>query len=795
MKIAIVASSPVPFTIGGAENLCRGLLQAINETTLHQAELIKLPTPEKDFWNLIESYKAFSRLDLSHFDMVISTKYPSWMVFHPHHTCYLFHKLRGLYDTYHLMGMPLKYDSHHPTIVSLLDFMVSNRGRREWLHEFFQRLENLKDDPHLPQDALSFPGPFIREIIHFLDGIGLSPQYLSRYTAISKNVTRRKDYFPPGAKVDAIYPPSHLPHFRSGKMDYLFTASRLDGPKRIRLLIEAMRHVKNGVELKIAGIGPEEKELKDLSRDDRRISFLGFVTDAELIDLYADALAVLYAPYDEDYGFITMEAMRSGKPVITTHDSGGPNEFVRNGETGFSVAPSPKAIAECIDYLCRHRNEALSMGLRGKELVKDITWGKTISQLLGVTKSSASRTISERRKKVTVASTYPIFPPRGGGQSRIFHLYRHLTKKFDVELVTIAHFGGSPFRGEIAPGLWEIRIPKSNDHQKEEWALEEAVGGVPITDVAMPKLYHLTPDYLETLKESLRSADVVIASHPYLLPAIQEAGDQPIWYEAHNVEVQLKQNILPENAVGRELLEITREVESECCRLSRLILVCSQEDGERLNKIYQADLEKIVEVPNGVDLETVKYASPKERVELKRRLGVAKSFNTLFMGSWHGPNLEAVRTIFHIAGELHDINFLIVGSGGLAFQNEKVPPNVGLMGIVDDETKNVILGMVDLAINPMESGSGTNLKMLDYCAAGIPVISTPSGARGLKLNNEIEIVNLNQFTRAIRMLREGWNELRGRIERARNCVITQYDWVVIARNFIDELEKRKTLLF
>jgi glycosyltransferase involved in cell wall biosynthesis len=689
--------------------------------------------------------------------------------------------------------MPLEYESHYPPIVSLLNFMKSYWSQRESLPEFFHRLEKIKEDPNLPKEDFLFPGPLIRKIVHFLDGIGLAPQHISRYAAISRNVSIRKDYFPNEAKVEIIYPPSHLSRLRSGKMEYLFTASRLDGPKRIGLFIEVMKHVKSPVEFMIAGTGPEENQLKELSHGDPRIHFLGFVNDAELIDLYADALAILYAPYDEDYGFITIEAMMSGKPVITTHDSGGPNEFVRNGETGFSVPSDPKAIAKSIDYLCEHRDQAYSMGLKAKGLVEDITWEETISQLLGF-KEGIQRAKLRKRRKISVTSTFPIFPPRGGGQSRIFHLYRHLAKKFVVELVTMTHFGEPHFRGEIAPNLWENRIPKTEEHQKEEWALERKLGGVPITDVAMPRLFHSTPEYMEALNESLRSADFVVASHPYLLPAIQNVGNKTIWYEAHNVEADLKQSILPDNQVGQELLEITKRVESECCRLSKIIMVCSQEDGERLSQIYGADVAKIIEVPNGVDLETVNYVSPKDRLEIKRRLGMENSFNALFMGSWHGPNLEAVRSIFEMAKELRGINFIIIGSACLAFQNEKIPSNVGLMGTVDDETKNVILGLVDVAINPMESGSGTNLKMLDYCAAGIPVISTLHGIRGLRLNHEIDIASVDQFPNAILKARKNWNEIGARIEEAKDKVITHYDWAIIAENFIKEISKRGMLL-
>ena len=114
MKIAIVAPSPVPFTVGGAENLFWGLQSYINEHTPHQCELIKVASPESNLEQLIDSYAKFSELELDHFDCVISTKYPAWMVRHRNHVCYMLHRLRGLYDTYHFTGLPEEVDWFHP---------------------------------------------------------------------------------------------------------------------------------------------------------------------------------------------------------------------------------------------------------------------------------------------------------------------------------------------------------------------------------------------------------------------------------------------------------------------------------------------------------------------------------------------------------------------------------------------------------------------------------------------------------------------------------------------------------
>jgi glycosyltransferase involved in cell wall biosynthesis len=789
MQIAIVAPSPVPFCIGGAENLWWGILQHINQHTPHQADLIKIPSPEMNFWELVDSYKNFSKIDLTHFDAVISSKYPAWMVKHPNHICYLQHRLRGLYDTYHFTGYPETYNSKHEEIIALQHFMRGNEGNRDGLTEVFERLEKLRSNSHCPKNAFQFPGSLIREVIYFFDGIGLAPSAIKKYAAISRNVKNRKSYFPLGSAVEVIYHPSNIKAFRTGSSDYLFTVCRLDSAKRISLLIQAMKYVKANIQLKIAGTGPDADSLKKMAGNDERIVFLGFVNDQEIINLYGDALAVPYVPYDEDYGLVTIEAMMSGKPVLTTTDAGGPNEFIINSETGYSVPPDPQALAERIDYLCEHRDEAKEMGLTGRQLVSGINWENTVASLLGETQTSISSPVAKKRQKITVALTFPVFPPRGGGQSRVFHLYRHLASQFDIELVTFTNADEEPFRGKIAPNLHETRIPKSKQHQQQEWLIEQKVG-VPITDVVMPRLYHLTPTYVEALRASIKSSDFVVASHPYLLPAIQAVSDKPIWYEAHNFELELKKGILPNNRMGRDLLEGTSKVEDECCRVSELIIVCSSDDARAITQMYSVDSRKIIEVPNGVDLETVHYVDIEKRKSKKKELGLDGNFTALFLGSWHSPNLEAVHHIFKLAEELPDVNFLVVGSVGLAFRNEKRPANVGFMGAVDEETKDTAFELADVALNAVTFGSGTNLKMLEYFAAGVPVISTPIGARGLGIENgkHCVVVELEKFPEAIANLRyEDLATKHSRVKAARKYVQEKFDWHAIANNFIQNI--------
>lgn len=787
MQIAIVAPSPVPFCIGGAEKLWWGLQEEINQNTPHQAELIKLPSPERNFADLIRSYQQFSKLDLSHFDLVISGKYPGWMVDHPNHICYMLHRLRGLYDTYHFTGLPEQFNINHTEINRLQKQL--KQARRSDLSEVFAQLERLQSTRKLPEEATQLPGAFVRELIHYFDEIGLNSRAIKKYAAISHNVANRQNYFPQGSSIDVIYPPSSLRRFEQGESEYFFTISRLDSAKRVRLLVEAMQFVKSKVQLKIAGTGPDAALLKELAGDDDRIEFLGFVNDEDAIGLYANAIAVPYLPYDEDYGLVVIEAMMSGKPVLTTIDAGGPNEFVIDRETGFSVLPDPMALAERLDCFYEHRSETKQMGLAGRKLVESITWENTVNRLLDQKTQSVTRPNLPKRKKLTIALTFPVFPARGGGQSRVFHLYRHLAQEFDIEFVSLTNADQLPFQSEIAPRVWETRIPKSAEHHRQEQAIEQLVG-LPITDVAMPQLYHLTPEYVEALSKSAKTADYIVVSHPYLLPAVQAVSQKPIWYEAHNVELELKKQMLPRNPAGQKLLASVEAVERSCCELSQLIMLCSEQDGRSLNRLYQADLNKMVEVPNGVDTEAIRFLSLRDRAQKKQQLGLSSAFTAFFLGSWHAPNLAAIESIFEVAESLPDVHFLVVGSAGWAFQGKDYPSNVGFLGEVDEDTKAIVLEISDVALNPVTFGSGTNLKMLEYFAAGIPVISTPTGIRGLGVEpgKQCIVAELEQFGAAIVSMRSESPEVQlERIEAAKKLVQQNFDWRVIADKFMSAI--------
>lgn len=783
MKIALVTPFATPLALGGAENLWWGLQNHFNTQTEHQCDIVSVLSPEGNFWDLMGSYETFSTLDLSAYDCVISGKYPGWMVNHPNHICYMLHRLRGLYDTY--SGALLDIAAQPEHLRALLEWMAEDGSEPDAgkIPAFFERLKALRGRPEV-EAALGFPGPVSRAMVHFLDNAALATGRMRRHAAIAETVARRRDYFPVDASVDVLYPPPHRDDYFCGGQDYFFTSSRLDRPKRVDMIISAFRQVKTDIPLLIAGSGPDEIRLKELAAGDERVRFLGFVADDDMAGLYANALAVPFVPYDEDYGLITIEAMRSGKPVVTVSDAGGPTEFVTDGMTGFVTAPDAAALAAALTRLANDARRAAEMGQEARKRVDPISWAKVAEGLLA---PPAPRVI---RPKLTVATTFKVFPPMNGGQARVYHLYRNLARRYDIDIVSLGGPAESRSEVEIAPGLLEITIPRSQDHADAEYFVSRLVGERPVSDITTNALFGLSPDYVEALELSAITSEAIIACHPFMIDAIAEAApDKPLWYEAQDVELTLKSAVfanLPEAAPL--MAEVTRAEKDAWSRAER-VFACASRDLQELERVYGPTRARLSEVPNGVSLDDIRFVDLVERRRLKAAGGLTGQV-AIFLGSWHGPNLEAVEDILVQAPLSPDTRFFIIGSVCLPFKDRALPANVELMGAVDMETRDLMLSLADVALNPMRSGTGTNLKMLDYMAAGVPVISSAFGARGLVIEPGVHYVQgENQdLPEALDVLARATDEaLEAMITAAQDRAENEYSWRVIAERFAAEL--------
>ena len=206
MRIAVLAAQPVPFFFGGAQRLSAALVDWLDAAPGHSCTLVEIPSPERDLASLLQTYEECASLDLPDYDLVVSTKYPTWMVDHPNHVVYMIHPLRGLYETYRYFGLPLQPDRSHPAVARLLP-LLEQPPDRDLLPELFAALHDVlaghgSDDP-----AFAFPGPLARRLVHFLDRVGLDPEHVRAHWAISRTVANRPGYFPPTVSAASGGPP------------------------------------------------------------------------------------------------------------------------------------------------------------------------------------------------------------------------------------------------------------------------------------------------------------------------------------------------------------------------------------------------------------------------------------------------------------------------------------------------------------------------------------------------------------------------------------------------------------
>ena len=343
MKTVLVCAAQAPFIVGGAEILVSEL-KANLERRGFRADVAAVPFKWYPVSEIVRQALAWRLLDVTEsngtpIDLVIATKFPTYLVRHPRKVAWLFHQHREAYD---LFGTPY------------CSFTDSAEDRQ------------------------------VREAIRTMDSASLS-ECRSIFT-ISRNVADRLSRYN-GLPGTALYPPPHhLGRYRSdGYGDYLFYAGRLDRLKRLDLAVDAMKRTRSGAKLKIAGAGPLQDELRKqiegLGVSDR-VELLGFVSADDLVALYAGCRAAYYAPLNEDYGYVTVEAYLSNKPVLTTTDAGGPLEFVTDGESGLVAEPTPESIAAAIDRMWTlPQARVAEMGEAGRRRVEDINWDRVIDRL------------------------------------------------------------------------------------------------------------------------------------------------------------------------------------------------------------------------------------------------------------------------------------------------------------------------------------------------------------------------------------------------------------------------------
>ncbi|MFL6228545.1 MAG: glycosyltransferase family 4 protein [Pyrinomonadaceae bacterium] len=345
IRKVVICTTQVPFVSGGAEAHAGNLRSALGAAG-YEAEIVALPFKWYPPEQIMRDVLAWRLLDLtesggSPVDLVIGLRFPAYVVAHPNKVLWIIHQHRGAYN---LAGT--EFD----------DLWMYPEGAR------------------------------VRELVRHCDAEFIPEA--KKVFANSRTVAARLSEYNRIESEPLYHPPPRAESLRAGDAgDYVFFPSRFEAQKRQALLIEAMQFVQTPVRAVITGAGRTLEECRALAKKlkvNDRVHLPGFVAEAEMIDFYANALAVCYLPFDEDYGYVSLEAMYAARALIVGRDGGGATEFVEDGATGFVVAPDPREIAARLDELYADRALARRLGARGREkvLALNLSWDAVVERII-----------------------------------------------------------------------------------------------------------------------------------------------------------------------------------------------------------------------------------------------------------------------------------------------------------------------------------------------------------------------------------------------------------------------------
>ncbi len=349
MKIAITTVQ-MPFIDGGAEFLARNLKTELIRRG-HEAEIVAIPFIDNPLQKIEDHIIASRLFDIEYswagkIDLCIGLKFPAYFIPHPNKVIWMLHQHRGAYDLFNTEYTNLKRDD-------------SGLHTQQIIHDADCR--------------------YLREAREIYTISQTVSERLLRYNKIPS-----RPLYHPCPDMDKFY--------CGNDENYILMPSRVSRTKRQILALEAMCLTKTNIKLSLVGRADNDSEKQQLlafineHNLQDRVKYFDYVTQEEKFNLYANAKAVLFIPKDEDYGYITLEAMAASKAVITAMDSGGPLSFVQDEKTGEVVEPSPEEIAHAIDYLALSTHAAADMGRNAKKHLNElgITWDNVIKELIKI---------------------------------------------------------------------------------------------------------------------------------------------------------------------------------------------------------------------------------------------------------------------------------------------------------------------------------------------------------------------------------------------------------------------------
>jgi glycosyltransferase involved in cell wall biosynthesis len=207
-------------------------------------------------------------------------------------------------------------------------------------------------------------------------------------------------------------------------------------------------------------------------------------------------------------------------------------------------------------------------------------------------------------------------------------------------------------------------------------------------------------------------------------------GERPYILDSHNCETV---NTGIQLGMGALEFPLVADLERRATQGAEHLIYCSEQDIANMRKAFPFTTPSTL-IPNGCEVSDV--------------ITTGEQLNLIFIGSQYGPNVQAAKNLIALAHLLPEYTIQILGPVAQLVQSDA--PNVQLIGYVTDKQRDWYFTHAHAFINLTEQGSGTHLKIARALSYGLPVITTPLGARGYDNLLITSVMNTPDMVRAIR---------------------------------------------
>jgi len=385
--------------------------------------------------------------------------------------------------------------------------------------------------------------------------------------------------------------------------------------------------------------------------------------------------------------------------------------------------------------------------------------------------------------KVVQIAPYSAYPPRSGAQNRIHRLMLGRGEDDTVTRFATVDLGDETAPVKIASDYTEIRFSSLATSGIGFLGSFFDAGQV----FASFGLRVARPARLRTL---ILDADVIVVETPWQVPYVDSLRPDgtPLVYSSHNFECE-EYDFLKEQKWSRPIFRSVQRIEQQALELSDLVVVISERDKHLYEKRFDVAGSFYVAV-NGAMIEGDEMAG--SCYSLSNDISEKGNWTAVFVGSSHEPNVYAVKQILKLAKDKrirnHSIEFQIIGSVCDSFRNEASPENVELIGFVED--LDPYYQQADIALNPIITGGGANVKVPEYFAHGLTVVSTEYGMRGVPAEPSKHYVasELKNFVEVlIDLLDDGGDKILTIGRQAETLAKRRLNWRSISTEYFEVL--------